>query len=110
MERNENRIPLLTKFAVLQNQFITLLFMHCNFTRFSPFPLCIPQTNLRDKLTPIKVDVEYGIYDPYPGNSRILKPILNMANKNIMSKQIHIEKNCGKDNRCIPDLRLSVRP
>ena len=67
-------------------------------------------SKLRDKLTPIRVELEYAIYDPYPPNSRVLKPILNASNKNHMSRQIHIEKNCGKDNRCIPDLRLAVRP
>ena len=66
---------------------------------------------VRDKLTPIRVEVEYAIYDPYPGVSRgFLKPVLNAAHRNQMSKMIHIEKNCGRDNRCIPDLRLSVKP
>lgn len=73
-------------------------------------------SNLRDKLTPIKVDVEYQLFDPYPAGipgpyhrSIPLKPILNKANKNQLSKMLHIEKNCGKDNKCIPDLRLTAR-
>jgi hypothetical protein len=71
-------------------------------------------SNLRDKLTPIKVEVDYQLFDPYPPGlpyhrSTPLKPILNKANKNQLSKMLHIEKNCGKDNKCIPDLRLTAR-
>lgn len=66
-------------------------------------------SNLRDKLTPIKVDLQYNIFDPFPGY-RVLKPILNVASSNQITRQVHIEKNCGKDNKCIPDLRLHVKP
>ena len=64
---------------------------------------------LRDKLTPIKIDIEYELYHPYY-NARILRPVLNKANSNKLSRLIHIEKNCGKDNKCIPNLKLTVRP
>ena len=71
-------------------------------------------SNLRDKLTPIRVEVEYRLFDPYPASPHLqhrnlLKPILNKANKNQLSKLLHIEKNCGRDNKCIPDLRLTAR-
>jgi len=71
-------------------------------------------SNLRDKLTPIKVEVEYNLYDPYPGQFQhpraFMKPILNKANKNTLQKLLQIEKNCGRDNKCIPDLRLTAKP
>lgn len=67
------------------------------------------QNNVRDKLTPISVQVTYSIYDPHP-NSPYLKPILNQYIPNSLSKQINIQKNCGQDNLCIPDLKLEVVP
>jgi hypothetical protein len=59
-------------------------------------------------LTPIKVNIEYSLSD-IPGQ-RILKPVLNQAVSNLMTGQINIRKNCGKDNKCIPNLVLTVKP
>ncbi len=59
-------------------------------------------------MTPIKVNIEYSLSD-IPGQ-RILKPVLNQAVSNLMTGQINIRKNCGKDNKCIPNLVLTVKP
>ena len=78
-------------------------------TRFCRSVYAYLSSGLRDKLTPIKVDLEFDLHHTYFG-PRILRPVLNKANSNKLSRLVHIEKNCGKDNKCIPDLRLSVRP
>ncbi|KFM62845.1 Integrin alpha-PS2, partial [Stegodyphus mimosarum] len=67
------------------------------------------QNNVRDKLTPITVEVTYTLYDPYP-ELLDLKPILNQYLSNNITRQINIQKNCGKDNICIPDLKVQVVP
>lgn len=67
------------------------------------------QKNVRDKLTPISVGVTYQLHDPHPNNYD-LKPILNQNLPNNITKQVNIQKNCGEDNICIPDLKLQVIP
>ncbi|GFQ81400.1 integrin alpha-PS2, partial [Trichonephila clavata] len=67
------------------------------------------QNNVRDKLTPITVEVMYNLYDPYPDLLE-LKPILNQNQPNNLTKQVNIQKNCGKDNICIPDVKIQVFP
>lgn len=53
--------------------------------------------------------MEYNVYDAWP-NARHVKPILNAELANTISKNVQIAKNCGKDNKCIPDLRVQVTP
>ncbi|XP_015914570.1 integrin alpha-PS2 [Parasteatoda tepidariorum] len=67
------------------------------------------RNNVRDKLTPIAVEVSYQIYDHFP-DLQELKPILNQNLPNNLTKQINIQKNCGKDNVCIPDIKVQVTP
>ena len=62
---------------------------------------------LRDKLTPIKIELKYNLFDAWP-HIKAVKPILNNAIKNVITKNVHIAKNCGPDNKCIPDLQLTV--
>ena len=71
---------------------------------------------IRDKLTPLKVDIDYGLADyagetfDYSTNQPKLKPILNKAVESKMSRVATIQKNCGADNVCVPDLKLTVNP
>ncbi|CAL4083658.1 unnamed protein product [Meganyctiphanes norvegica] len=60
-----------------------------------------------DKLTPMTADVSYRLVEPnYSRSKRDLSPILNQREKASLSDSITIQKNCGKDNVCIPDLTL----
>lgn len=71
---------------------------------------------IRDKLTPLKVEIDYNLADSgvetydYATGAPKLKPTLNRAVSNRMSKIATIQKNCGPDNVCVPDLKLSVTP
>jgi len=71
---------------------------------------------VRDKLTPLKVEIDYNLAD-YAGETYDfvtsqpkLRPVLNRSVPNKMSKVATIQKNCGNDNVCIPDLKLTVNP
>lgn len=70
---------------------------------------------IRDKLTPIKIEVDYNLAesgDTYDYNTSLtrLRPVLNRAGANKLSKAVSIQKNCGQDNICVPDLKLTVNP
>lgn len=39
-----------------------------------------------------------------------MKPILNHYRASVVTEQAHILVDCGEDNMCIPDLKLSARP
>lgn len=71
---------------------------------------------IRDKLTPLKIDIDYNLAD---GGERYdhateqpkLRPVLNKSNlNNKLSKVATIQKNCGSDNVCVPDLKLEMSP
>lgn len=65
------------------------------------------QNGIRDKLSPIEVTAAYELIDLEPYRF-VLKPILNLNEPTSATNQINIEKNCGKDDICIPDLQLYV--
>ncbi|RWS01383.1 integrin alpha pat-2-like protein, partial [Dinothrombium tinctorium] len=45
-----------------------------------------------------------------PYASRRLKPILNKEIPNVLTREINIQKNCGEDNVCVPNLQVTVTP
>ncbi|XP_055952376.1 integrin alpha-PS2-like [Argiope bruennichi] len=63
------------------------------------------QNAIRDKLTPIEIKTSYELIDLEPYRY-VLKPILNLNVPTAATNEINIEKNCGKDDICIPDLQL----
>lgn len=65
------------------------------------------ENQIRDKLTPITVEVSIDLLysEPY---RKVLRPILNEALPQKLVKQVSIQKNCGKDNVCIPDLDVEL--
>ncbi|XP_066957943.1 integrin alpha-PS2-like isoform X4 [Macrobrachium rosenbergii] len=63
---------------------------------------------LTDKLTPMTAGVKYRLVEPsYRRTPRSLTPILNQRQKLSLSDSITIQKNCGDDNVCVPDLILT---
>ncbi|XP_049529483.1 integrin alpha-PS2 isoform X2 [Anopheles darlingi] len=78
--------------------------------------------SVRDKITPLEVEMRYGLRESRVGgaastlaSSRQRRPRLNVepvldANRGTVQRDsINIQKNCGPDNVCIPDLRLDIK-
>ncbi|KAM3862235.1 integrin alpha-V [Diretmus argenteus] len=63
----------------------------------------------RDKITPISVVMEYSLDYQLAADRTGLLPILDMTAPSNITKQAHILLDCGDDNICKPDLRLSVK-
>lgn len=73
---------------------------------------------IRDKLTSLEVEMKYNIrqattaYTASTVSRRrrsTLDPVLDENRGTVQRDSINIMKNCGKDNICIPDLRLDVK-
>ncbi|KAM9709891.1 integrin alpha-V [Menidia menidia] len=63
----------------------------------------------RDKITPISVVMEYSLDYQLAADKTGLLPVLDMMAPPNVTKQAHILLDCGDDNICKPDLRLSVK-
>ncbi|KAM7406799.1 hypothetical protein PAMA_002832 [Pampus argenteus] len=63
----------------------------------------------RDKITPISVTMEYSLDYQLAADQTGLLPILDMSAPSNVTKQAHILLDCGDDNICKPDLKLSVK-
>ncbi|XP_069011175.1 integrin alpha-V [Embiotoca jacksoni] len=63
----------------------------------------------RDKITPISVVMEYSLDYQLAADQTGLQPILDMTVPSNITKQAHILLDCGGDNICKPDLKLSVK-
>lgn len=63
----------------------------------------------RDKITPISVTMEYSLDDQQAADKTGLLPIVNIWAPTNVTKQAHILLDCGDDNICKPDLKLSVK-
>ncbi|CAL8247150.1 unnamed protein product [Lota lota] len=60
----------------------------------------------RDKLTPISLALNYSLAPPT--QSQDLPPVLNYYSSTFLQEQAYILLDCGEDNLCIPDLKLSA--
>lgn len=69
----------------------------------------IDDSEFRDKITPISVFLEYRLDLRSAADKTGLQPILDQATPTNVSKQAHILLDCGVDNICKPDLKLSVQ-
>ncbi|KAJ8725942.1 hypothetical protein PYW08_004125 [Mythimna loreyi] len=61
---------------------------------------------IRDKLTPIEVKMSYDLVTQPSGN--LVPPVLDQTRSIVHADSLNIQKNCGPDNICIPDLRMSA--
>ncbi|XP_063777535.1 integrin alpha-8 isoform X2 [Pseudophryne corroboree] len=67
------------------------------------------ESEFRDKLTPITVNLNYSLDESTFLDGQEIKPILNRYKEARLQEQAHIFVECGDDNMCIPDLKLSAR-
>lgn len=71
--------------------------------------------NIKDKLTPLEVEMRYDLRSSSPSlplvrrPRAILEPVLDHNLGLVQRDSINIQKNCGPDNICIPDIRLEVK-
>lgn len=72
--------------------------------------------NIRDKLTPLEVEMKFNLRNTganVPSLTRkrrsVLEPVLDQNKGTVQRDSINIQKNCGPDNICVPDLRLNVK-
>ncbi|CAG0892897.1 unnamed protein product [Cyprideis torosa] len=63
------------------------------------------KSSLRDKLTPIAATVNFQLFEKGRHCIDGLCPVLGPAGQ--LEDAIVIKKNCGPDNTCVPDLRVS---
>ncbi|XP_063378399.1 integrin alpha-PS2 isoform X1 [Cydia fagiglandana] len=61
---------------------------------------------IRDKLTPIEVKMTYNLMSQPHGD--IVPPVLDQTQSVQAADSLNIQKNCGPDNVCIPDLHMQV--
>ncbi|XP_053696719.1 integrin alpha-PS2 [Sabethes cyaneus] len=68
--------------------------------------------NIRDKITPLEVEMKYSLRQSSAsaqrGRRATVEPVLDQNRGTVQKDSINIQKNCGPDNVCIPDLRLEV--
>lgn len=75
------------------------------------------QPNIRDKLTTLETEMRYSLRSGATQWSttrrrfqRGLTPVLDLNEPLSRKDSISIQKNCGKDNVCIPNLRIIATP
>uniref|UniRef100_A0A674HWE8 Integrin subunit alpha 8 n=1 Tax=Terrapene triunguis TaxID=2587831 RepID=A0A674HWE8_9SAUR len=68
------------------------------------------ETEFRDKLSPISVSLNYSLDESTFVDDLAVKPILNYYQESTVREQAYILVDCGEDNMCIPDLKLSATP
>ncbi|XP_045785896.1 integrin alpha-PS2 isoform X1 [Maniola jurtina] len=61
---------------------------------------------IRDKLTPIEVKMTYELTQQAAGSA--VPPVLDRTRSIERTDSLNIQKNCGLDNVCIPDLQMFV--
>ncbi|XP_050099365.1 integrin alpha-PS2 isoform X2 [Anopheles aquasalis] len=77
--------------------------------------------NVRDKITPLEVEMRYGLRESRGAGGTVVlsqrqrrprlnvEPVLDANRGTVQRDSINIQKNCGPDNVCIPDLRLDIK-
>ncbi|XP_061631807.1 integrin alpha-8 isoform X2 [Phyllopteryx taeniolatus] len=63
------------------------------------------EDEFRDKLTPISLALNYRLAPPPQG--QMLPPVLNYYSSTVLQEHAYILLDCGDDNICIPDLKLT---
>ncbi|XP_057656467.1 integrin alpha-PS2 isoform X1 [Diorhabda carinulata] len=71
------------------------------------------KNDFKDKLTPLEAEVKFFMIESTTANNfrdpqSILRPILDLNNPPSRKDSITIQKNCGPDDICIPNLHVNV--
>ncbi|BFG01653.1 integrin alpha-PS2 [Drosophila madeirensis] len=70
---------------------------------------------VQDKLTPLEVESRYNLRSSRPlepivrRRRGILEPVIDQNREIVVRDAINIQKNCGPDNICEPDLKLEIK-
>ncbi|XP_051864568.1 integrin alpha-PS2 isoform X1 [Drosophila albomicans] len=70
---------------------------------------------VQDKLTPLEVEARYNLRSNRPAESLVrrrrdvLEPVIDQNREIVLRDAINIQKNCGDDNICEPDLHVDVK-
>ena len=70
------------------------------------FKVYMPGPNIKDKLTKLEIQVRYSL-DTSATTGRGLKPVLAHG-EHMIQDSISIQKECGDDSVCIPDLSIKT--
>uniref|UniRef100_A0AAQ4R2H9 Integrin, alpha 5 (fibronectin receptor, alpha polypeptide) n=1 Tax=Gasterosteus aculeatus aculeatus TaxID=481459 RepID=A0AAQ4R2H9_GASAC len=66
------------------------------------------EKDFRDKLSSIYVALNFSLDPKAAADSHGLRPILNYQTTNVIEQKAQILLDCGEDNICVPDLKLTV--
>uniref|UniRef100_A0A671N1L7 Integrin alpha-5-like n=1 Tax=Sinocyclocheilus anshuiensis TaxID=1608454 RepID=A0A671N1L7_9TELE len=66
------------------------------------------EKDFRDKLSPIFVALNFSLNPQAAADRYDLRPILNYQTAELIEQKAQILLDCGEDNICVPDLKLSV--
>ncbi|KPJ04982.1 Integrin alpha-PS2 [Papilio xuthus] len=61
---------------------------------------------IRDKLSPIEVKMSYELVTQPSGE--VVPPVVDRTKSIVQTDSLNIQKNCGPDNICIPDLSMAA--
>uniref|UniRef100_A0ACB8FVD7 Uncharacterized protein n=1 Tax=Sphaerodactylus townsendi TaxID=933632 RepID=A0ACB8FVD7_9SAUR len=68
------------------------------------------ESEFRDKLSPIGISLNYSLDESTFSSGFAVNPVLNYYQESIVGEKAYILVDCGEDNLCIPDLKLSAVP
>uniref|UniRef100_A0A8C1AD25 Integrin, alpha 5 (fibronectin receptor, alpha polypeptide) n=2 Tax=Cyprinus carpio carpio TaxID=630221 RepID=A0A8C1AD25_CYPCA len=66
------------------------------------------EKDFRDKLSPIFIALNFSLNPQAAADRYGLRPILNYQTAELIEQKAQILLDCGEDNICVPDLKLSV--
>uniref|UniRef100_A0A8C1W2X6 Integrin, alpha 5 (fibronectin receptor, alpha polypeptide) n=1 Tax=Cyprinus carpio TaxID=7962 RepID=A0A8C1W2X6_CYPCA len=67
------------------------------------------EKDFRDKLSPIFVALNFSLNLHAAADGYGLRPILNYQTAELIEQKAQILLDCGEDNICVPDLKISVK-
>ncbi|KAL7859433.1 hypothetical protein SRHO_G00145800 [Serrasalmus rhombeus] len=66
------------------------------------------EKEFRDKLSSIYIALNFSLHPQAAADKHGLRPILNYQTTELIEQKAQILLDCGEDNICVPDLKLSV--